>query len=85
MLLQTGGCPFFSVHIYIYIYIYIYIIQNKTSVAILNTGLHLQHYATKASQELLNKGLSNLLVDIMYSIVASTVKVFLLLSKEVSQ
>ena len=39
---------------------------------------------TKASQELLNKGLSNLPVEMMQSIVASRIKVLLLLSKEVS-
>ena len=38
----------------------------------------------KASQELLNKGSSNLPVEMMQSIVASRIKVFLLLSKEAS-
>ena len=37
----------------------------------------------KSSQELLNKGSSNLPVEMMQSIVASRVNVFLLLSKEV--
>ena len=39
---------------------------------------------TKASQELLNKGTSNLPVEMMKSIVESRTKVVLLLSKEVS-
>ena len=39
---------------------------------------------TKATQELLNKRSSNLLAEMMQSIVASRIKVFLLLSKEVS-
>ena len=39
---------------------------------------------TKASQELLNKGSPNLPVDMIYSIVASRIKVSLLLLKEVS-
>ena len=39
---------------------------------------------TKASQELLNKGSLNLPVEMMLFIVASMIKVFLLLSKEMS-
>ena len=39
---------------------------------------------TKASQELLNKGSSNLPVEMMYCIVPLRIKVFLLLLKEVS-
>ena len=39
---------------------------------------------SKTSQELLNKGSSNLPVELMFSIVASRIKVFLLLSEEVS-
>ena len=39
---------------------------------------------TKASQELLNKSSSNLPLEMIYSIVASRIKVFLLLSKEAS-
>ena len=38
---------------------------------------------TKVSQELLNEGSSNLPVEMMQSIVASRIKVFLSLSKEV--
>ena len=39
---------------------------------------------TKASQELLNEGSSNILVKVMKSILTWRIKVFFLLSKEVS-
>ena len=45
--------------------IWMEIVLNKNFVAILNTGFKLQRYAYKASQELLNKGSSNLQVEMI--------------------
>ena len=41
------------------------IVLNKNFVAVLNTGFKLQRYAYKVSQEPLNKGSSNLQVEMI--------------------
>ena len=61
------------------------IVLNKNFVAILNTGFKLQRYVYKASKEPLNKGSSNLQVEMIWSDGIEDESVFVIVEKSIAE